>query len=212
MTENDFLDVVQRQVALFSAAPPLQKLKKGDFALADYHRALLTIFHQVYESASTFSLAAAFMESCRCEAKAYLMQHAEEEKLHWRWIISDLRNTGYDGPDPRTLPPASSAAAYIGYNYYIALKFPLGRLAIAATLESIGANFGGPYSARIMDALKLGADQVVFFRGHGDTDIGHTREIVDVLANAGLTSDEWSSMASIAETAGALYCSMYEPN
>lgn len=29
--------------------------------------------------------------------REYLLQHANEEKSHWEWVISDLKNTGYDG-------------------------------------------------------------------------------------------------------------------
>jgi len=210
MTEIAFLDVIQKQVELFSELMLLKRLDAGTFSLSDYQRILLRLFHQVCESANTFSLAATFVEPARFEVKSYLMRHAEEEKLHWQWILSDLRNTGYSGVDPLISLPYPEVAAYIGYNYYVALKCPIGRLAIAAMLESIGANFGARYSAKLITVLGLNKDQVVFFQGHGDTDVGHTREIVDVLQNAQLSSEEWNTMAGIAETAGALYRLMYE--
>jgi hypothetical protein len=209
MTQLDFENVVQQQVNQLAEAPALQKLARRQLTLADYHQILLAIFHQVYEGPGTFALAAGLISSSRPEVKSYLMHHAEEEKLHWRWIVSDLKNTGYKGPEPQLLPPRPAAAAYIGYNHYIALKYPTGRLAIAAVLESIGAHFGAKSSAALMSALDLKENQVVFFHGHGDTDVGHTKEIIDVLEKAGLDADEWGTMCNIAETSGILYRSLY---
>jgi hypothetical protein len=60
-----------------------------------------------------------------------------------------------------------------------------------------------------MTQLNLSQDQVRFFDGHGDTDIGHTKDIFDVLERSELSSDEWQRMCHIAEVAGTLYRNMY---
>jgi Iron-containing redox enzyme len=205
-----FAETVNEQVARFATLPVLQKLHRGELTVGDYQAILLRIFHQVHESASTFALAASMVDTDRFEIKSYLMQHAEEEKLHWQWIVSDLRKTGYQGPDPRSLSPDPSAAGYIGYNYYVALKKPVCRLAIAATLESIGASFGERYAVKLMTVLSLKEDQVLFFKGHGDTDIGHTREIMDVLERANFDASEWKALCTAASTAGTLYSRIYD--
>jgi heme oxygenase len=209
MNLTHFESTVNAQVEAMTHTPAWRKLAENNLTVEDYHKILLTIFHQVQESAATFSLAAGYLPPNRFEARSYLMLHAEEEKMHWQWVRSDLTNTGYAGADPATELPKPATAAYIAFNYSTAMRFPIGRLAIAATLESIGAKFGGHTARLLMTQLNLTPDQVRFFDGHGDTDIGHTKDIFDVLENSQLTPDEWKNMCHIAEVAGALYRNMY---
>ncbi len=212
MNQPTFETVVASQVAAFADTSAYSKLKADTLSLSDYQNLLLTIFHQTQDGPATFALAAGFLPPDRFEARSYLMHHAEEEKLHWQWVIEDLKNTNYAGPDPRTKLPRTATAAYVAYNYAIAMRFPIGRLAIAATLESIGARYGAESAARLMSQLKLQPNQVRFFEGHGDTDIGHTQDILDVLKRSELTSAEWEQMCHVAEVAGQLYRNMYAEN
>lgn len=209
MNQSTFESIVAQQVDAFALTPAYAKLQAQSLTLADYQNILLTIFHQTQDSAATFALAAGFLPSDRFEARSYLMHHAEEEKLHWQWVIEDLANTNYSGPDPRTEFPRTATAAYVAYNYSIAMRFPIGRLAIAATLESIGARYGGESARRLMTQLNLQPNQVRFFEGHGDTDIGHTKDILDVLEKCALTPGEWRQMCHVSQVAGQLYRNMY---
>lgn len=212
MNQNTFESTLTCQVEAFAHTSAYTKLQAKTLSLEDYRSLLLTIFHQTQDSPATFALAAGFLPASRFEARSYLMQHAEEEKLHWQWVIEDLANTHYTGPDPRTTLPRIATSAYLGYNYAIAMRFPIGRLAIAATLESIGARYGGESARRLMMHLNLQPNQVRFFEGHGDTDIGHTRDILDVLAKYELTASEWEHMCHVAKVAGQLYRNMYAEN
>src|SRR5690606_29299265 len=114
-------------------------IDSGDFFMEAYHKQLLMIFHQTFEGPSTFALASAHCSTKYHEVRDYLILHSNEERSHWQWIISDLKNTGYIGPDSRTLFPKPACQAYLAFNYYIAMRFPIGRLGTAAVLESIGA-------------------------------------------------------------------------
>lgn len=212
MNLKSFEAVVSAQVEAMAHTPAWSKLSKETLSLQDYHNILLSIFHQVQDGPATFSLAAGFLPADRFEARSYLMKHAEEEKHHWQWVISDLAKTGYEGPDPKSTLPRPATAAYLAFNYSTAMRFPIGRLAIAATLESIGARYGGETARLLMTQLKLNRDQVRFFDGHGDTDIGHSKDIFDVLERCGLSSNEWERMCHIAEVAGTLYRKMYSEN
>lgn len=209
MNQSMFKAVVAKQVEAFALTPAVQKLQTKALTLADYQKILLTIFHQTEDSSGTFALAAGFLPPSRFEARSYLMHHAEEEKHHWEWILEDLANTNYDGPDPRKGFPSPATAAYISFNYATAMRFPIGRLAIAATLESIGARYGAESARRLMEQLNLQLNQVRFFEGHGDTDIGHTQDILDVLDRSALSAEEWNQMCHISEVAGQLYRNMY---
>ncbi len=209
MNQAAFESVVAAQVEAFAQTPAYRKLRNQTLTLQDYHDVLLAILPQTLDGPVTFALAAGFVPPAYPDVRSYLLHHAEEEKLHWQWVIEDLAHTGYRGPDPLTSFPTVSAAAYVAYNYSVAMRFPVGRLAIAATLESIGARYGGDSARRLMTQLNLQPHQVRFFEGHGDTDIGHTQDILDVLQTCSLSPDDWHRMCHIAEVAGHLYRQMY---
>jgi 3-oxoacyl-[acyl-carrier-protein] synthase III len=210
MNEADFKAAVLQEAETFNRARAVERLLAGSFSMADYHRILSTIFHQVSESSSTFALAAANLPFEKYEAKSYLMKHAEEEKSHWEWIISDLKTTGYGGPDPQASYPSREAAAYVAFNYATAQRTPIARLGIACMLETLGATYGKQYAMKMAATLGLRKDQMMFYLGHGDTDVGHTEEIYEVLASSRLSPREWSQLIHSVEVAGHLYRQMYE--
>lgn len=207
---EQFLRIVQDAVDRFPANGMCRKLDSDQLTMADYHAILLMIFHQTYEGPSTFALAGAHCAPRLHEVRDYLLHHADEEKSHWEWVINDLRNTGYDGPDPRTLFAQPACQAYVAFNVYTAIRMPVARLAIAATLESIGATNGKRYAQKLCQHLGLKAQQATFFYGHGDTDIGHTAEILALLERQNLTPADWDWMCHAARTAGQLYTAMYD--
>lgn len=209
-TREQFLETVQQAVERFPRNRMCRRLDEGQLAMADYHAVLLMIFHQTVEGQSTFALAGAHCPPRLHEVRDYLLQHADEEKSHWEWVINDLHNTGYSGPDPRGLFPQPACQAYIAFNVYTAIRMPLARLAIAATLESIGAGHGKDYATRLCQRLALMPPQASFFYGHGDTDVGHTAEILALLDKQSLSASDWDWMCHAAHTAGRLYTVMYD--
>lgn len=186
------------------------KVDADDISIAEYHKILTMIFHQVYESSSTFALAGVNCTTRFQNVKDYLFHHAEEEKSHWRWVLNDLQNTGYEGEDVLNSIPSISCQNYIAFNYYTALKMPVARLAIAAVLEGIGARFGALYARKTCQILKLAPEQAQFYFGHGDTDVEHIKAIWEVVEASDLTEKEWRWMCHAAKTAGILYRAMYD--
>jgi hypothetical protein len=143
-------------------------------------------------------------------AKEYLLRHAEEERPHWRWVLNDLRSTGYEGPDPRAGPPHLTCQAYIGLNDHLASHVPFARLGTAAVLEGIGARYGGKYGRRLIEGLGLRPTQASFFLSHGETDKTHTVELREVIEAMNLDDVDWSWMCHAASAAGAFYRAMYD--
>lgn len=141
--------------------------------------------------------------------RTYLMHHAEEEMMHWQWIIDDLNSTGFKGPDPRTQHPNWSAQAYLSYGVYLALFNPVGRLAMAQVLEGISGGFGTTYGMKALQSLKITKDQAKFFLVHGELDQGHSAEIDDVLKNENLSPEQWADMEHVARTTSRLYRNIY---
>lgn len=167
------------------------------------------IFHQTFEGPSTFALAGAHCNPKEHIVRDYLLHHADEEKSHWEWVISDLKNSGYKGADPRSLFPQPACQAYIAFNVYTAIRAPIARLGIASVLESIGASYGRMYAEKIQSILRLNDDQIYFFLGHGDTDVGHTKDIFKILEETSMSSNDWEWMCHAAKNAGLLYTAMY---
>jgi len=202
--------VVEDQIARFTEVRLLKRLDQGNLYLSHYHVVLTTLFHQTYSSPYTFARAAVNCDWRHAAAKEYLLQHAEEERAHWRWVLDDLGATDYAGLDPRTQPPHTSCQAYIGLNYYIAEEVPVARLAIAAVLEGIGSRFGGMYGKKLLQVLRLKPSQASFFLSHGETDKAHSEELRKIIAQSDFTPQEWTWMNHAALAAGQLYRGMYD--
>lgn len=204
-----FKTIVDDSVKAFPSNNMCKMVDNGNMTMDYYHKILLMIFHQTFQGPSTFALAGAHCPLELHEARDYLLHHADEEKNHWEWVINDLNHTGYTGPDPRESFPSPACQAYVAFNFYIAMKHPLSRLAIAAVLESIGANHSKKYAQKIVKTLDLSDNQASFFYGHGDTDIGHTEDIFKVLNKCNLSKRDWKWMNHSASTAFQLYNNMY---
>jgi hypothetical protein len=149
-----FEATVAAAIEAFPTARLMQRVKVGQVDMHHYHAILSTLFHQTYNGPYTFAQAAVNCDWRHEVAKEYLLRHAEEERTHWRWILDDLKSTGFAGPDPRREPPHYTAQAYIGLLYYIAERVPIARLAIASVLEGIGAALGGKYGRILLQTLK----------------------------------------------------------
>src|SRR4030095_3509171 len=186
-----------------------RKVDTGDFELADYQKILRMIFHQVREGPFTFAMAGVNCGPHQRGAKEYLLHHAEEEKLHWRWVVNDLKETGYQS-NPESLLPLPACQDFISFNYYIALKMPIARIAIAMVLEGIGARYGAHYATKICQLLCLSPKQTQFYAGHGNTDREHIQDLWRVIESHALNDDAWEWMNYPPETAGRLYRRMYE--
>ena len=167
------------------------------------------IFHQVREGAFTFALAGVNCAPHLRNVKEYLLHHADEEKSHWRWVLNDLKETGYRW-NPEAALPLPAAQDFISFNYYVALKMPIARIGIAMVLEGIGARYGAHYATRICQLLSLTPHQTQFYAGHGNTDREHSLDLWRVIESQELSDDEWQWMNHAAETAGRLYRRMYE--
>jgi len=209
-SESRFRRELERLVDEFPRNRTCRKLDEGRFTMDDYHGFLRMTAHQVASSSVTFEAAGRNMAQERAGLQSYLFGHAEEERDHWRWVLSDLESTGYGGPNPLDEFPPAACAGYVAWNHWCASKGPVWRLANASYLESLGAKYGKRYAQRICQILDLGPDQASFLFGHGDTDIGHSAEILDHLSAADLTQREWDEAAHAVRVNAHLYFRMYE--
>ncbi len=207
---QEFETTVSAAIAAFPTSRLIQRIEKGTATLAHYHAILLTVFHQTYLGPYNMALAAHRCSWRHEKAKEYLLRHAIEEQSHWRWVLDDLRATGYGGPDPRTLFPHITCEAYVSFAERVSEQAPYARLATNSVLEGIAAEFGGRFGALLIRQLGLKRDQVSFFINHGDTDKAHVPEIRGVIADCTLNPIEWGWMHRTAAVAGAYYRGMYD--
>jgi heme oxygenase len=178
--------------------------------LSAYSGILHEVLFQSYEAPASLALAAVNCSPRFQVARDYLFHHAEEERDHWRWVLDDLSAIGHPGYDLLVDKPPPAAQAYIAFNYYIAIKAPVARLAIGAVLEGIGAKYGAHYGTLLLHQLGLEPNQATFFRSHGETDKKHIEELWEVIETCDVTAEDWRDMEHAAEIAGGLYKAMYD--
>lgn len=209
-SRDEFIKSLNESVEAFSNNKLLIKLREKSFSITDYHNYLLCILHQTLNGPLTFAQAGANCTFKHVEIRQYLMKHAEEEMNHWKWVVEDLKNTNYPGKDPLQQFPPLECQAYVAFNFFVAQRFPLARLGIAAMLESIGAKYGKQSAMSIQKLLDLKENQLMFLYGHGDTDVGHSQEILDVLDQGNLTSQDWGVLRYATQVSFELYNRMLE--
>lgn len=205
-----YLSALERSVAEFGRANSVFDLvNSGKVQMKDYHNLLISIFHQVYFSSTTFAMAGAMCSLIDVGARGYLLHHAEEEKDHWGWILEDLAATGYKGQDPRGMHAHWSSQAYLSYGVYLSMFMPLGRLAMAHSLEGISGHYGLEFGQKFLRALGLNPKQAKFFLAHGELDQGHSKEIGNVLAKCSVTPQAWGELENVVLTTSQLYKNIY---
>jgi hypothetical protein len=187
----------------------LAAINNGSLTKQNYFDLLNTIFHQVYMGSSSFALAGAMVDSRYFKVREYLFHHAEEEQDHWKWIIQNLYDSGYSGPDPRENFPKVKTQAYISFAMYLAQKQPVARLAMGYILEGISGRLGIDYGLKAAKQLNLSKEQMSFFVLHGELDQGHSNDILEVLKLTPLSPYEWAYCDYAAKCTSELYLEMY---
>ena len=205
-----FDGAVKAQIAAFPSARLIRRVEAGSVTMAHYHAILRTLFHQSYHGPYNMALAAVRCAWRHEAAKEFLLKHAEEESAHWRWVIDDLRATGYVGPSPRDELPHPTCEAYVSFAERVSEQAPYARLATNSVLEGIAAVCGGPYGKKLVTQLGLGKDQVTFFLNHAETDKEHVPEIEATIRACRYSDEEWRWMIHAANVAGQFYREMYD--
>jgi 3-oxoacyl-[acyl-carrier-protein] synthase-3 len=188
----------------------MDKIVDGTVTMTNFHHLLDVIFHQVYISGSTsLAMAGCMTDPNQFKIREFLFHHAEEEQDHWKWIVQDLRNTGYTGKDPRECHPPFVTEAYRSFAMYYAMRYPVESIAICYILEGLSSKFGVEYGSRVARTLNLDKDQMSFFLLHGELDQGHETEILDVLKEANLSPEQWATAVHAAKCTTHFYKEMY---
>jgi hypothetical protein len=204
---DTFLGAVTDAALGFPDNKLCRQVLSGQVTMQDFHEVLLVLFHTSSEAPNVSALAAANCPAEHDQARDYLLSHAARVKEHWRWLKADLAATGYEGPDPREIFPPPSCQSYVAFNYYVALKAPIARLAVISVMNAITSNFSQNYSTKLFQVLKLKPAQTsFFFRGSATPD----DDLTGLIRNLKLSERDWLWMSNAAKTAATLYRALYD--
>lgn len=207
-TESTFASISDAAMERFLANSFCRAVTDGTISIDAYARLLRQLYFQVRSSPTTFALAACHCKDDQLPLRDYFLKHAHEEKTHHSWILDDLRECGVTELDEIASTVPAAAECYVAYNYYIATVFPLGRLAIAYVLETLGGRFAASLATRGISILQLRREQATFFLSHATTDAVHMNEVAQTLREFARGSD-WEALSRVASNAARLYANLY---
>lgn len=206
---NQFIEAINTITLTFPGNATTKRINSNTFEMEHYHSLLLSMFMVAYEAPAVSALAAANCPPHLIAIKNVLLEHATEGANHWQWILNDLKATGHTSPDPITHLPGPETQAYVGYNYYIATRYPIARVGVLAAIEAISRNFSSNYSSKVFQRLALKSSQASFFF-RGSREGTSLETILHVLDNSELETQDWLWIMNATQTAGQLYRSIYD--
>lgn len=116
--------------------------------------------------------------------QAYLYEHMHEEEGHDEWVLGDVAAIGGDVEEVRgSLDDCSSATqVFVGFNYWLAERRPVGVLGMLYVLEVLASVYGEPLAEAQRERLFLQGDAgVSFLASHASKDAEHMQDLKVVL-------------------------------
>jgi thiaminase len=200
-------------MAWLDVDPRARRLFDGSIDAAGYATYLVQTYHYVKWTTPLLELAGQRLKrQGRHRVLAeLLLQKADEETGHERWLLADLRHLGWSAEQVKRTPLSPAVAAYVAWNRFTTeAGSPIAFLGTAYVLESLSVLRAG---VAVEALLARGAiphihKAVTFLRGHAGADIGHLAELAAVLAS--LTDPvEQEAVVLSARTTRALYAGLF---
>jgi len=207
---DELKQIATHAIDEFSRNAVICAIKAKQWTRDDYERLLLTIFPQVHQGTMSFALAAGNCANKWSGLREFLVHHADEEMIHYKWIADDLKSIGYKGAPPEHLLPSPPTQAYICFNFFNAHHLPPSRLASSVVLEGLGASLTPTDYAELFQSSGLRQENFSFFISHSSTDKGHILELWDMIESLDMKDLEWRWVKHACRTAGAYYKAMYD--
>lgn len=209
-TIADIDRLVENCVSRMTTTRAWRLLDDGAFRPAHYQRLIRFIYHQTVSAPLTFALAGANCAPAHAVIRDYLLDHAIEEKDHWKWARDDLAALGDDISGLADEAAPTSVAAFVAFNFHLAHKAPFARIGTAYFLETMSARLGPETARRMAQQAGLTPDQMVFFVGHAESDQGHSADLRRIIMAAAISETEYGLLGWAAQTSADLYRMMYE--
>lgn len=185
-------------------------LEAGELSFTDWRALFLSAAQRCLHCPSTFALAAAHCPDTETTARDYMVRRAHDDKNCWLSAVSDLKNIGYQGADPREVFPAPANQACIALGYYAAMKTPLARLAIDAAERAVARALGRIAEANRVKRVECYTDNLLLGVRSAQHAEAPLREVMSVLDRSVLPESQWAMLHHTAKTAATLLLAAHD--
>ncbi|MCP3098437.1 iron-containing redox enzyme family protein [Myxococcus sp. K15C18031901] len=210
---NDWVGLLEQEgrglVATLDAHPDARRLFDGTIPLEGYVHYLMQTYHYVRWSTPLLQGAGARLRRLgrHPHLADLLLQKAEEERGHERWLLSDLENLGCSVDQVRDTIPSPAVDAYTGWNCFTAWAgVPTALLGTAYILEYLSVTRATGAVERLLQVSPIPniRKAVTFLRSHGSLDEDHVAELTSLLRTLTDVEDQAAVVLS-ARTTRAVY-------
>ncbi len=217
--QTDWVDALEQEgralVQALDAHPDASRLFDGSIDVEGYAYYLTQTYHYVRWSMPMLEGAGKRLRRMGRfpQLAELLLQKADEERGHERWLLADLKNLGWSAERVEAAEQAPAVSAYIGWNLYTAKAgVPTAFLGTAYVLEYLSVVRAGLAAERLVarDAIPGIRRAVTFLRGHAGADEGHVEELASVLRTLEDPAEREAILLS-ATTTRALYPAVFAP-
>lgn len=140
----------------------------------------------------------------RKDLRAFLVNFANEEELHFKIAEKDLENLGQK---PTSVAPLDVQLWWAYFESFLITK-PFVRLGAACVLENMSSESGDVLNALFSKAKYMSPKNTKFIEIHRHEELPHGDEIMNALDRADLTNDHVDDLCQGAESAKVLYFRM----
>jgi pyrroloquinoline quinone (PQQ) biosynthesis protein C len=189
-TQTDWTQTLEHEartlVEELDMLPGAQRLFDGSIDTRGYVDWLVQTYHYVRWTTPLLRQAGQRLKQlgCHLALAELLLQKAEEERGHERWLLADLKHLGCTRPRVEQTAPCPAVRAYVEWNRFTAeAGSPTAFLGTAYVLEYLSVYRA---SAAVEHLLAHGAipdihRAVTFLRGHAGADTSHLAQLSTVL-------------------------------
>jgi hypothetical protein len=215
--QTEWMDVLAHEAGMLIAEldrhPGARRLFLGTIDLAGYASFLTQTYHYVRWTTPLLRRAGQRMRKLGRypELASLLLQKADEERGHEKWLLADLRNLGCGTEQVKRTQVCHAVAAYIAWNRFTSeAGSPTAFLGTAYVLEFLAVR-RAPMAVESLlarEAIPNIRQALTFLRGHGGMDEERVARLVSALRV--LTDpEEQAAVLLSARTTRALYRGLF---
>ncbi len=140
-----------------------------------------------------------------------LLQKANEERGHERWLLADLKNLGWSAERVERQMPTPAVTAYVAWNRFTSrCGRPEAFLGTAYVLEYLSVHRASESVERMLAAHTIPniRKAVTFLRAHGTADEKHVEDLTSLLSPL-VDREEQAALLLSARTTRVLYVGLF---
>jgi hypothetical protein len=182
-------------------------LKDGGGTTVDQYIRYLSFQYHLTRGVQRYFMAAAGHPDLarRRRLRAFLVNFANEEELHYLVAANDLHQLGL-----KPLPAPFDVELWHAYFERVVVERPFVRLGAATILENISNGVARPWVKRALSGPFLTRENTKFLVLHQHETLPHGEQIMEALASAGLEERHLADLEEGARKGAVLYLRMAE--